>query len=160
AQCLEVMTAALAHRGPDRAGIWTDPSGKIGFGHRRLSILDLSDAGAQPMQTECGRFTVTFNGEIYNHQDIRRELEQAGGAPHWNGSSDTETLLYAVRQWGIEQALRRFNGMFALAIWDADRQALTLCRDRFGEKPLFYGWVGENLIFASELKAFERCPGW
>jgi asparagine synthase (glutamine-hydrolysing) len=159
-QSVKAMTATLFHRGPDRGDVWADPKGKIGFGHRRLSILDLSDAGSQPMRTECGRFTVTFNGEIYNHQEIRSELERVGGAPCWRGLSDTETLLYAVRQWGIEAALRRFNGMFAFALWDAQRQLLTLCRDRFGEKPLFYGWIGENLVFASELKAMSRAPGW
>lgn len=154
------MTDALAHRGPDASGVWTDTGGKICLGHRRLSILELSAAGAQPMHSDCGRFSVTFNGEIYNHLDIRRELEADGAAPDWNGHSDTETLLYAIRRWGIEGALQRFNGMFAFAIWDARDQALTLCRDRFGEKPLFYGSIGADFVFASELKAFSRHPQW
>src|SRR6266481_2528059 len=129
------MTAALAHRGPDAGDVWTDAAVGISLGHRRLSILDLTAAGAQPMRSDCGRFTVTFNGEIYNHLAIRSELEAAGAAPNWRGHSDTETLLYAVRYWGVKEALQRLNGMFALAIWDARDRVLTLCRDRFGEKP-------------------------
>src|SRR5215470_2412801 len=139
------MTEALAHRGPDASGIWTSASAGVAFGHRRLSILDLSEAGAQPMRSECGRFAVTFNGEIYNHLDIRAELDAAGAAPNWRGHSDTETLLYAVRQWGLAAALKRFCGMFAFALWDEEKRTLTLCRDRFGEKPLYYGWCGRDL---------------
>lgn len=155
-----VMTATLQHRGPNAENIWTDPRSGIAFGHRRLAILDLTEAGAQPMKSECGRFTVTFNGEIYNHLDIRKELEVLGAAPNWRGHSDTETLLYAIRQWGISDAMNRFVGMFALALWDEARQELTLCRDRFGEKPLFYGWSGRDLVFASELKALAAHPDW
>jgi len=154
------MTATLAHRGPDAANLWVDQASGVAFGHRRLSVLELTAAGAQPMQSDCGRFTVTFNGEIYNHLDIRAEIEQAGAAPNWRGHSDTETLLYAVRLWGIDGALRRFNGMFAFGIWDARELTLTLCRDRFGEKPLFYGWIGRDLVFASELKALATHPNW
>lgn len=155
-----VMTATLQHRGPDAENIWTDPRSGIAFGHRRLAILDLTEAGAQPMKSECGRFTVTFNGEIYNHLDIRKQLEVLGAAPNWRGHSDTETLLYAIRQWGISDAMNRFVGMFAVAIWDEARQELTLCRDRLGEKPLFYGWSGRDLVFASELKALAAHPDW
>jgi len=158
--CVARMTATLADRGPDASDTWMDRAAGIAFGHRRLSVLDLTAAGAQPMHSDCGRFTVTFNGEIYNHLDIRSELEEAGRAPNWKGHSDTETLLYAVRAWGLERALQRFNGMFAFAIWDAQNRELTLCRDRFGEKPLFYGWVGADLVFASELKAFMAHPCW
>ena len=154
------MTQALAHRGPDAAGYWTYASAGIAFGHRRLSVLDLSPAGAQPMHSDCGRFTVTFNGEIYNHLDIRSELEAIGAAPNWRGHSDTETLLCAIRHWGLEAALQRFSGMFALALWDEREQTLTLARDRFGEKPLFYGWSGNDLVFASELKALAKHPAW
>jgi asparagine synthase (glutamine-hydrolysing) len=154
------MTDALAHRGPDADGIWANAAAGIAFGHRRLSILELSEAGAQPMHSECGRFTVTFNGEIYNHLDIRRELEAAGAGPNWRGHSDTETLLYAVRQWGVAGALPRLIGMFAFALWDEKLQMLALCRDRFGEKPLFYGWCGRDLVFASELKALAVHPQW
>jgi asparagine synthase (glutamine-hydrolysing) len=156
----KLMTDALAHRGPDADGVWTNAARGIAFGHRRLSILDLSEAGAQPMHSECGRFTVTFNGEIYNHLDIRRDLEAAGAGPNWRGHSDTETLLYAVRQWGVAGALQRLIGMFAFALWDEKQQVLALCRDRFGEKPLFYGWCGRDLVFASELKALAVHPEW
>jgi asparagine synthase (glutamine-hydrolysing) len=154
------MTAGLAHRGPDGSSHWIDDVAGVGFGHRRLSVLDLSSAGAQPMRSDCGRLIITFNGEIYNHLEIRTELEGAGAAPNWRGHSDTETVLYAIRFWGINAALRRFNGMFAFAVWDARDRTLTLCRDRFGEKPLFYGWVGSDLAFASELKAFAAHPDW
>jgi asparagine synthase (glutamine-hydrolysing) len=154
------MTQALAHRGPDTSGFWTNAPAGIAFGHRRLSILDLSDAGAQPMRSDCGRFTVTFNGEIYNHLDIRAELEAENAAPNWRGHSDTETLLYAIRHWGVAAALQRFSGMFAFALWDEEARTLTLCRDRFGEKPLFYGWRGGDLIFGSELKALAVHPDW
>jgi len=154
------MTERLAHRGPDAAGYWTHASTGIAFGHRRLSVLDLSQAGSQPMHSDCGRFTVTFNGEIYNHLDIRSELEAAGAAPNWRGHSDTETLLYAIRYWGVEVALKRISGMFALALWDERERTLTLARDRFGEKPLFYGWSGRDLVFASELKALATHPSW
>jgi asparagine synthase (glutamine-hydrolysing) len=154
------MTERLAYRGPDASGYWAHAPSGIAFGHRRLSVLDLSSAGAQPMHSDCGRFTVTFNGEIYNHLDVRSELETAGAAPNWRGHSDTETLLCAVRHWGVEPALQRFSGMFALALWDESEQTLTLARDRFGEKPLFYGWSGRDLVFASELKALATHPAW
>ena len=154
------MADALAHRGPDASGTWSRASDGIAFGHRRLSILDLSEAGAQPMRSECGRFAVTFNGEIYNHLGIREELDACGAAPNWRGHSDTETLLYAVREWGLTAALRRCSGMFAFAMWDEENRTLSLCRDRFGEKPLYYGWCGRDLVFASELKALAAHPDW
>ncbi len=154
------MVEALAHRGPDARGCWTNARAGVAFGHRRLSVVDLSEAGAQPMRSECGRFAVTFNGEIYNHLEIRSELEANGVSPNWRGHSDTETLLYALRQWGVAKALQRFIGMFAFALWDEQQRTLTLCRDRFGEKPLFYGWCGRDLVFASELKALAAHPTW
>jgi asparagine synthase (glutamine-hydrolysing) len=154
------MTDAIAYRGPDASGLWSCASAGIAFGHRRLSILDLSEAGAQPMKSACGRFTVTFNGELYNHLDIRAELEAAGSAPNWRGHSDTETLLAAIRQWGVAATLSRMIGMFAFALWDSEARTLTLCRDRFGEKPLFYGWCNQDLLFASELKALAVHPDW
>jgi len=154
------MTDALVHRGPDASGIWADLPNGISFGHRRLSILDLSSAGAQPMRDESDRYTVTFNGEIYNHLDIRHQLETEGAPSAWKGHSDTETLLAAVRYWGIEGALKHLNGMFAFAVWDARDQTLALCRDRFGEKPLFYGWIGADFVFGSELKALAAHPQW
>lgn len=154
------MANTLVHRGPDAGGIWTNAPAGLAFGHRRLSILDLSEAGAQPMRSECGRFAVTFNGEIYNHLEIRSELDASGTSPNWRGHSDTETLLYAIRQWGAASALQRFIGMFAFALWDEKERSLTLCRDRFGEKPLFYGWCGRDFVFASELKALAAHPDW
>lgn len=155
-----MLAQSLAHRGPDAQGVWVEAAAGIAFGHRRLSILDLSSAGAQPMHSDCGRLTVTFNGEIYNHLDIRAELEARGAAPNWRGHSDTETLLYAIRHFGIAETLRRASGMFAFGLWDAREQELTLARDRFGEKPLFYGWVGRDFVFASELKAFAAHSDW
>jgi asparagine synthase (glutamine-hydrolysing) len=154
------MTEALAHRGPDAAGFWTNASAGVAFGHRRLAVIELSEAGAQPMRSDCGRLTVTFNGEIFNHLDMRAELEAAGAAPNWRGHSDTETLLYAIRHWGVAVALQRFSGQFALALWDEQERTLTLARDRFGEKPLFYGWCGNDLVFASELKGLAKHPAW
>jgi len=154
------MTEAIAYRGPDASGLWSCAQAGVAFGHRRLSILDLSDAGAQPMTSACGRLTVTFNGEIYNHLDIRAELEALGAAPNWRGHSDTETVLAAIRQWGVAAAVQRMTGMFAFALWDADARTLTLGRDRFGEKPLYYGWCAQDLVFGSELKALAAHPHW
>ncbi|MGJ4947758.1 asparagine synthase (glutamine-hydrolyzing) [Bradyrhizobium sp. HKCCYLS20291] len=154
------MTEALAHRGPDASGLWIQPAAGIGLGQRRLAIIDLSEAGAQPMHSACGRYTITFNGEIYNHPEIRAELEAANLAPNWRGHSDTETLLAAVTQWGVGPALQRLIGMFAFALWDAETRQLILARDRFGEKPLFYGWSGGDLVFGSELKALAAHPAW
>jgi asparagine synthase (glutamine-hydrolysing) len=156
----ERMSDRLVHRGPDAGGIWVHAPAGIAFSHRRLAVIELSEAGLQPMRSDCGRLTITFNGEIYNHIDIRAELEATGAAPNWRGHSDTETLLYAIRKWGVAAALRRFSGMFAFALWDERDRTLTLARDRFGEKPLFYGWSGGDLVFASELKALSVHPAW
>jgi len=154
------MAGAIRHRGPDAHGAWVDTGAGIALGHRRLSILDLSPAGAQPMQSASGRYILVFNGEIYNHCDLRREIGAVGGAPAWRGHSDTETLLAAVERWGIEAALGRACGMFALAVWDQADRSLTLARDRLGEKPLYYGWSHGALLFGSELKALIACPGF
>ncbi|MCL6697369.1 asparagine synthase (glutamine-hydrolyzing) [Sphingomonas sp. NSE70-1] len=157
---LRRMGDAIAHRGPDDQGIWSDESAGIGFSHRRLSILDLSAEGHQPMHSANGRFVICFNGEIYNHAEIRTELEQAGLTPEtgWRGHSDTEILLQAFVAWGVEVAISRTVGMFALALWDRQERLLHLARDRFGEKPLFYGWAGRDLVFGSELKALRTHP--
>jgi asparagine synthase (glutamine-hydrolysing) len=153
------MRETLAHRGPDDAGSWLDGEAGIALAHRRLSILDLSPAGHQPMQSVSGRFVLVFNGEVYNHLEIRRKLAEAGRGPaSWRGHSDTETLLAAIEQWGLEQTLRQCVGMFALALWDRQERALALARDRMGEKPLFYGWQGDVLLFGSELKALRAHP--
>lgn len=150
------MAAAIVHRGPDEGGAWTDAGFGVALAHRRLSILDLSAAGRQPMHSASGRFVIAFNGEIYNHLELRNELP--GFA--WRGHSDTETLLAAFETWGVEAALRRMVGMFAIALWDGGRKELTLARDRLGEKPLYYGLRDGVLLFGSELKALAAYPGW
>lgn len=149
------MARTLRHRGPDSEGAWVDGAG-VALAHRRLSILDLSSAGDQPMASESGRFVLIFNGEIYNHLDLRKELQQE----NWRSHSDTETLLAAFQAWGIQKTLQRVAGMFALALWDRRARSLTLARDRFGEKPLFYGWQGDSFLFGSELKALAAHPAW
>ncbi|MFN2566823.1 MAG: asparagine synthase (glutamine-hydrolyzing) [Gemmatimonadaceae bacterium] len=154
------MTGCVHHRGPDDEGVWLDPDAGVAFGHRRLSVIDLSPEGHQPMLSASGRFAITYNGEIYNYEAIRRELESAGAAPAWRGHSDTEVMLAAVEQWGVHGALERFNGMFAFALWDRSQQVVYLARDRIGEKPLYYGWLGDSFVFASELKALRRHPAW
>jgi asparagine synthase (glutamine-hydrolysing) len=146
------MTHQISHRGPDSEGIWINSTGRVALGHRRLSIIDLSASGAQPMSSKCGRYVFCLNGEIYNYQDIRVELEK-GGTDGWRGHSDTEVALEAIRQWGINYSINKFDGMFAFALWDNQEQTITLARDRFGEKPLYYGEHKGRLIFGSELKA-------
>ena len=152
ARC-ESMTAALLHRGPDGGAVWSDPAAGLALGHRRLAILDLSPAGAQPMVSRDGRFVLVFNGEIYNFASLRNELERLGAT--FRGHADTEVLLEACAIWGLTPTLQRLNGMFAFALWDRQAQCLHLARDRFGEKPLYYGWSGGELLFASELKALH-----
>jgi asparagine synthase (glutamine-hydrolysing) len=154
------MGERLRHRGPDDHGVWSAPDAGYAVGFRRLSILDLSPQGHQPMLSADGQLVLAFNGEIYNHHALRRELEAAGGAPHWRGHSDTEVMLAAFRYWGIEAAVRRFNGMFAFAVWDRETRSLHLARDRMGEKPLYYGWAGRTFLFGSELKALREDPAW
>ena len=154
------MSSALFHRGPDDQGTWIDPDGQVAFGHRRLSIIDLSSHGHQPMHSHCGRYVIVFNGEIYNYLEIRKELEDSGEAPAWIGHSDTEVMLAAISCWGLKTALTKFVGMFALALWDHKEKVLQLSRDRLGEKPLFYGWMGNVFLFGSELKALRCHPDW
>jgi asparagine synthase (glutamine-hydrolysing) len=150
------MADTLVHRGPDDRGRWVDPEGRAAFGHRRLAVVDLSEAGHQPMTSSDGRWVLCFNGEIYNFRTLRRQLAAEGSV--FDGDSDTEVLLDAIRVWGIERALSASEGMFALAVWDTHRRQLHLARDRFGEKPLYWGWVKGTLAFASELKAFRQLP--
>lgn len=156
---LGAMADSLKHRGPDAAGIWFDINAGIGLAHRRLSILDLSPQGAQPMVSASGRFVLSYNGEIYNHHELRTKLD-ASRSITWRGHSDTEVLLEAIEHWGVRASLELSNGMFALAVWDRLERKLTLARDRLGEKPLYIGWVGGKLVFASELKALRRLAGW
>ena len=154
------LTRPLAHRGPDAEAIWVDADAGIGFGHQRLSIVDLSPAGAQPMHSADGRLVLNFNGEIYNHADLRGALEAEQAVPEggWRGHSDTEVFLQGIAQWGLEPTLARSVGMFAFGLWDRKERTLRLVRDRFGEKPLYYGWCGGDLVFGSELKALRAHP--
>ena len=154
------MTNCLAHRGPDDSGIWVDRETGIALGHRRLAIIDLSAEGQQPMISACGRYVIVFNGEVYNYQAIRKELENSGAAPNWRGHSDTEMMLAAIAAWGLDVALKQFVGMFAFALWDRKERVLHLVRDRLGEKPLYYGWADGVLLFGSELKALRAHPCW
>ena len=152
------MTEAIAHRGPDADGHWLDADAGIALGHRRLSIVDLSPQGSQPMVSASGRYIIVYNGEIYNFLDIRESLESLDNSPTFRGTSDTEVMLAAFDQWGIIPALERFVGMFSFALWDRESQKLFLARDRMGEKPLFYGWMGTTFLFGSELKALRAHP--
>jgi len=150
------MTDTMSHRGPDDSGVWVDAKKKVALGHRRLSIQDLSKLGAQPMHSACGRFTLCYNGEVYNHFNIRQNLS---GYP-FKSSSDTETILAAVSRWGLEKAVKKMVGMFAFALWDEQERTVSLVRDRLGVKPLFYGKVGNDLVFGSELKAIRKYSGF
>src|SRR6266849_4532679 len=170
------MGDTLQHRGPDDAGIWADSAAGIALAHRRLSILDLSSAGHQPMLSTSGRYVIVFNGEIYNHLGLRRELETAHFHPHpqrgreislgrggnvaWRGHSDTETLLAGFEAWGLKATLKKTVGMFAIALWDRAERTLTLARDRLGEKPVYYGRQGNVFLFGSELKALKAHPAF
>jgi asparagine synthase (glutamine-hydrolysing) len=150
------MAAGISHRGPDGAGEWVDETFHIAMAHRRLSIIDVSSAGSQPMISKSGRYVIVFNGEIYNHNDMRAEL----GRREWRGHSDTETFLTGFEEWGCAETLRKTVGMFAIAVWDLKERELVLARDRIGEKPLYYGWQGHTFLFGSELKALRRHPSF
>jgi asparagine synthase (glutamine-hydrolysing) len=152
---IEAMTETLRHRGPDDAGYWVASNPSIALGHRRLSILDLSAEGHQPMTSQHGRYVVVFNGEIYNFRELRREL---ANVYRFRGTSDTEVMLAAFDRWGVPDAVPRFNGMFAFAVWDTVERVLYLCRDRAGEKPLYYTWADGAFLFASELKGLRAHP--
>ena len=149
------MANAIFSRGPDDQGVWVEDNNTLAMSFRRLAILDLSPAGKQPMESISGRYHLCFNGEIYNHLDLRKNLKK-----DWIGRSDTETILQSIEEQGLELALQSFVGMFALAVWDSRKRELTLARDRMGEKPLYYGWVDNAFIFASELKAIKKHPNF
>jgi asparagine synthase (glutamine-hydrolysing) len=157
---VHAMAETLSHRGPDDAGVWLDESAGVALGFRRLAILDLSRAGHQPMVSGNGRFVIVFNGEIYNHLELRALLEASGEPAGWTGHSDTETLLAGFSAWGVRKTLERAVGMFAFALWDRSERRLYLARDRFGEKPLYYGWTARGFVFGSELTALRRYPGF
>jgi len=156
------MSNRLVRRGPDDTGSWIEKETGVALGHRRLSIIDLSVEGRQPMMSSCKRYVVIYNGEIYNYREIRKDLENDSGfsGPEWRGHSDTEILLAAIQAWGIEETLKRLNGMFAFALWDRKSRVMYLTRDRFGEKPLYYGVINKNFIFGSELNALKAHPFW
>jgi len=150
------MADAMIHRGPDNNGVWISEEMELAFAHRRLSIIDLSDNGNQPMYSENKRYVIVYNGEIYNHCELRRELLSCGKV--FRGHSDTEVILSGCEEWGIEQTISKCVGMFAIALWDVNDRELYLIRDRMGEKPLYYGWQKNAFIFSSELKAMKKHP--
>lgn len=159
-ELLRTMTDRIVPRGPDSSGEWTSACKAVGFGHRRLAIIDLTEAGHQPMHSACGRYSVTYNGEIYNFAELRDQLETAGKAPAWRGHSDTEVMLAVFSAYGVRDGLARLSGMFALAVWDHKLRQLTLARDRFGEKPLYFGWTATGFAFASTLGPIAATPGF
>ena len=154
---LNTMVAKMNHRGPDSNGTWHNENCNVGLGHARLSIVDLSISGHQPMNSISGRYTMVFNGEIYNHLSIRKKLDAATKI-NWKGTSDTETILVAIDLWGLNKTIENCVGMFAIALWDSKEEKIRLVRDRMGEKPLYYGWVNGNFVFASELKPIQSFP--
>ena len=157
---LRKMGDKLAHRGPDDNGEWYDSNFAVGMAHRRLSIIDLSSAGHQPLISSSGRYIISFNGEIYNHLDLRDDLKQNHNKTKWKGHSDTETLLACFDVWGVKKSIERVIGMFAFAVWDNKENVIILGRDRVGEKPLYYGWQNNTFFFGSELKSFKPHPAF
>lgn len=150
------MAAAIHHRGPDESGIWYEAPRAPILVHARLAVLELSPAGSQPMHSDCGRYVLIYNGEIYNHLALRARLSEAGVTHTWRGGSDTETLLACFAQWGVESTLKLTVGMFALALWDRQEKTITLARDRMGEKPLYWGWQNGVLFFCIRTEGPER----
>ena len=157
-QHIQTMRTKLQHRGPDSGGDWSLPEDGIALGHQRLAIIDLSPLGAQPMASTSGRYHLTFNGEIYNYRTLKEQLYQQGCT--FRSESDTEVLLSAIEEWGVEKTLQELVGMFAFGLWDRSEKKLILARDRFGEKPLYYGWCRNTFLFGSELKSIKCHPHW
>ena len=161
---LIAMGEEIINRGPDSSGVWCMENDSVGMSHRRLSIQDLSPAGHQPMSSQSLRYTIAFNGEIYNHLDLRAKLGKRSGSITWRGHSDTETLLACIENWGVQKTLVNLVGMFAFSLWDNVSKTLILARDRIGEKPLYYGWEGsgrdETFLFGSDLKSFKAYPNF
>ena len=158
AETAVAMAQAIQHRGPDDSSVWSDPAAGIALSHRRLSIIDLSAAGRQPMTSASGRYVICYNGEVYNFRELRKDLE-AGGV-QFRGDSDTEVVLALIDRWDVDAAIERLIGMFALALWDRHERSLVLLRDRLGIKPLYWGYIGNAIIFASEPRAFAAVPGF
>ncbi len=156
--CLQSMLQATSHRGPDHRGIWSSSDRRVTFGHNRLAILDLTSDGHQPMHSECGRYVITYNGEVYNYLELKKELIDLGH--RFRGNSDTEVILASIVEWGLTASVKRFNGMFAFALWDGKKELLYLVRDRIGVKPLYYGLSHGSFLFGSELKALRAFPGF
>jgi len=156
--CIRRMVETLRHRGPDDFGVWTNTIAGIALAHARLSVMDLSPLGHQPMVSSCGRYTISYNGEIYNFKSLQNEVEKQGA--RFRGHSDTEIMLECISRWGVEEATQRFNGMFAFALWDQKEYVLHLARDRIGQKPMYYGWMGKTFLFGSELKALRAHPNF
>ena len=159
------VNGLMENRGPDAEGVWLDEARGLAFGHRRLSIHDLSMTGSQPMESSCGRYILCFNGEVYNFKELKGEIydrrnSAAEAMFRWRGDSDTEVLVEAISMWGVSAAVKKLNGMFAFSVWDKKQLQLDIVRDRFGEKPLFYGWVKDVFVFASEVRAFREIPGF
>ena len=161
---LTKMGNKLQHRGPDDVGVWVSQNSHIGLAHQRLSVVDLSEAGHQPMHSSSGRYVIAFNGEIYNHLELRESLCKSESLLQWKGHSDTETLLMAIEHWGLDEAVKQSVGMFAFALWDCEKRELFLVRDRVGEKPLYYGWQGQgdkrSFIFGSEISSLKEHPAF
>lgn len=156
---IDRMLDPIVHRGPDSGGHWIDEPASMAFGHRRLAIVDLSPGGHQPMPSASGRYAITLNGEIYNFPEIKERLASEAKLPALRGTSDTEIALAAIEAWGLEKAVKSFNGMFAFGLWDKQSKSLSLVRDRVGKKPLYYGTTGDgSFVFASELKSFFPLP--
>ncbi|MEM9280763.1 MAG: asparagine synthase (glutamine-hydrolyzing) [Verrucomicrobiota bacterium] len=155
-KCVTSQIDCLRHRGPDGKGIWYDDENGVALGHARLSILELTDLGSQPMHSRCGRYVISYNGEVYNFQKLRSDLSTLGHV--FKGTSDTEVMLAAISEWGVFEAVKKFVGMFAFALWDRKENTIQLCRDRIGIKPIYYYWDGKSLVFASELKALKVIP--
>jgi asparagine synthase (glutamine-hydrolysing) len=157
---LHQMSKTIIPRGPDDYGIWFDQDSKVGLAFRRLAILDLSSAGHQPMTSQSGRYVVAFNGEIYNHLELKHEINLQFGPQSWEGRSDTEILLFLIEKYGLHDTLKKCVGMFAIALWDRESNFLQIARDRFGEKPLYYGWSGSNFLFGSDLSSLKKFPSF
>ncbi len=159
-EIMEKMLDRMIYRGPDARGHWQDTQTGLMLGHRRLSIVDLSENGAQPMSSADGRYVLTYNGEIYNAPELREELLKKCPALHFRGTSDTEVMLEALAEYGVDRALSKMKGMFAAALYDRQERTLALMRDRVGEKPLYYGFAGEEFVFFSDLEALRAYPGF